>query len=225
MKSFIPNWIVLGGIILSFFAGSINVISLLSIHHQAVSHLTGTISRAGILLSTNEWSSFIHFSGIILFFFFGAVVSSLIVRDQVLTFGKRYGIVIMLEATLLAIAYFSNTYSSKSTDLFLSAACGLQNAMATSFSGAILRTTHMTGIVTDIGIFIGQYLRGKEVNFARLQLHITVLTGFFVGSMTGAMLSAKWGFDSLLLVIVVLFLSGMSYTLFRLITERKQIKA
>jgi len=78
----------------------------------------------------------------------------------------------------------------------------------------------MTGIVTDIGIFIGQYLRGVEVNFARLNLHLTVLGGFFIGCVVGSFLSALYGFDALLIVVVVLFLSGMSYTIFRLITEK-----
>ena len=113
MKSLIPRWIIFGGITLSFIAGAINVISLLSVHHQAVSHLTGTISTAGIHFSKLNWSDLIHFITIVFFFLLGAIISSLIVRDQVLTFGKRYGFVIMLEASLLALAYFTNIYSSK----------------------------------------------------------------------------------------------------------------
>jgi uncharacterized membrane protein YoaK (UPF0700 family) len=43
-----------------------------------------------------------------------------------------------------------------------SAACGLQNAMVSTYSGAIIRTTHITGTVTDLGAMIGQYLRGHR---------------------------------------------------------------
>ncbi len=42
-------------------------------------------------------------------------------------------------------------------------ACGLQNGMATRFSGAVVRTTHMSGIVTDIGLLLGNWMRWGDV--------------------------------------------------------------
>jgi uncharacterized membrane protein YoaK (UPF0700 family) len=75
---------------------------------------------------------------------------------------------------------------------------GLQNAMITKLSGAEIRTTHMTGIVTDIGIELGKlfYWNSSRVeptapfvlaNRAKLKVHGTMLTMFFLGGVTGAM--------------------------------------
>ena len=165
----IPRWIIIGGFILSFFAGSINVLSLLSLQHQAVSHLTGSISLIGVKLISKNYDSVIHLAGIVSFFFFGAVLSNLIIRDQVLTFGKRYGVVLLLESSLIFVGYLITSNNSIYSDFFISMACGLQNAMATTFSGAILRTTHMTGIVTDLGILMGSVIRGKKINRPRVR--------------------------------------------------------
>jgi uncharacterized membrane protein YoaK (UPF0700 family) len=43
-------------------------------------------------------------------------------------------------------------------------ACGLQNAMATGYSGAVIRTTHVTGIVTALGIAVGLAARRERVD-------------------------------------------------------------
>jgi uncharacterized membrane protein YoaK (UPF0700 family) len=75
---------------------------------------------------------------------------------------------------------------------------GLQNAMITKLSGAEIRTTHMTGLVTDIGIELGKlfYWNSSRVessapfvqaNRAKLKVHGTMLAMFFVGGFTGAM--------------------------------------
>jgi uncharacterized membrane protein YoaK (UPF0700 family) len=218
----IPRWIIIGGFILSFFAGSINVLSLLSLQHQAVSHLTGSISLIGVKLISKNYDSVIHLAGIVSFFFFGAVLSNLIIRDQVLTFGKRYGVVLLLESSLIFVGYLITSNNSIYSDFFISMACGLQNAMATTFSGAILRTTHMTGIVTDLGILMGSVIRGKKINRIRLQLHIGLLGGFMVGSIFGAVAYAEIGFDAILIPVVFIFLTGFIYTSYRLLKERNQ---
>lgn len=74
---------------------------------------------------------------------------------------------------------------------------GLQNAMITKLSGAEIRTTHMTGIVTDLGIELGKlfYWNRSKVdadvyaviaNREKLRIHGTMLASFFVGGLTGA---------------------------------------
>ena len=75
---------------------------------------------------------------------------------------------------------------------------GLQNAMITKLSRAEIRTTHMTGIVTDIGIELGKLFYWNSArtdpdapfvlaNRARLKVHGTMLVMFVVGGFTGAM--------------------------------------
>lgn len=75
---------------------------------------------------------------------------------------------------------------------------GLQNAMITKISGAEIRTTHMTGIVTDISIELGKLLYWNcskddatapfvRANRTKLKVHGTMLSMFFAGGVTGAM--------------------------------------
>jgi uncharacterized membrane protein YoaK (UPF0700 family) len=75
---------------------------------------------------------------------------------------------------------------------------GLQNAMITKLSGAEIRTTHMTGIVTDIGIELGKlfYWNSSRLdldapfvlaNRAKLRIHGAMLTSFLIGGVAGAM--------------------------------------
>ncbi|MBB5446985.1 uncharacterized membrane protein YoaK (UPF0700 family) [Paraburkholderia sp. WSM4177] len=74
---------------------------------------------------------------------------------------------------------------------------GLQNAMITKLSGAEIRTTHMTGIVTDLGIELGKLFYWNRsaliddahaviANRAKLKIHGTMLASFFVGGLIGA---------------------------------------
>ncbi len=72
---------------------------------------------------------------------------------------------------------------------------GLQNATITKLSNAEIRTTHVTGLVTDIGIELGKlaYRNGRDMaapkvlaNRARLALLCTLLLAFFVGGIAGA---------------------------------------
>ena len=82
--------------------------------------------------------------------------------------GRRYGVALCVEGGLLLTACYLLNLNSLYGQYCASAACGLQNAMITTFSGAVVRTTHMTGIVTDLGLMIGAKLRGENFGFCRI---------------------------------------------------------
>lgn len=219
-----PRWIWLGGFVLSFLAGIINVISLLIFQHQAVSHVTGSIAQLGINMLSNDIGSAWHIVGVLVSFLIGSTASGFIIRNAVLSFGKRYGVVLMIESFLIFIAIWGFLSQFSFADFFISAACGMQNAMATTYSGAVIRTTHMTGVITDLGILIGHYLRGMRISFLRLRMFVALLTGFVLGSIVGAYVYVLLSFYALLIPGVTLFLIGFSYTLFRLKVEREDRK-
>ena len=64
-------------------------------------------------------------------------------------------------------------------------AAGLQNALASSYSGAVVRTTHMTGIVTDLGVHFGHAIRGEPIEWARVRLLGLLFGSFLVGGVVG----------------------------------------
>jgi uncharacterized membrane protein YoaK (UPF0700 family) len=81
---------------------------------------------------------------------------------------------------------------------------GLQNALVTKLSHAESRTTHMTGIVTDIGIELGKLLYWNAdrslprvgANHERLWVLATLLLAFFAGGVAGAIGFKHMGFIS-----------------------------
>ena len=216
MISSMPKWIWIGGFILSLFAGFINVLSLLIFQHQAVSHITGSVAQLGIYTSQFQIDATLHVLGVVVSFLCGAIISSLIIRDAVLSFGKRYGVTLILESAFIFIAIIGFYYQVSFADYFVSAACGLQNAMATTYSGAVLRTTHMTGVVTDLGIWIGNFFRGVEVSFINLRMYVALLLGFLIGSILGANLHSTLGYKALLLPASSIGIIGLVYMLIRI---------
>src|SRR6478735_1476321 len=188
----LPRWVWTGAWALAFVAGIINVVGLLGFEHQAVTHLTGTTSMLAAALAAFDVTAALHFAAIIGSFVAGTVLSGFLIQDSTLQLGRRYGIALLLESILLGIAIpllnrdsFFGIYSA-------ACACGLQNAMVSTYSGAVVRTTHLSGMFTDLGIAIGHALRGLPVDTKRLRLCGLVISGFLCGGIAGA-----WGFGTL----------------------------
>lgn len=93
-----------------------------------------------------------HVAAVFGSFFAGCVGSGLIIRHKELRSGYPYGIALMFECGLLVTACYLLRHESMDGAYFAAMACGLQNRMATTYSGAVIRTTHVTGIVTDLGL-------------------------------------------------------------------------
>lgn len=95
-----------------------------------------------------------------------------------------------------------------------SAACGLQNALATTYSGAIIRTTHVTGVFTDLGILIGSALRGDPFDRRKALLFVLIISGFVLGGVVGAFLFSAFEFTALLFPAAFCFALALSYKRF-----------
>ena len=92
-----------------------------------------------------------------------------------------------------------------------SAACGLQNALATRYSGAVVRTTHLTGIVTDLGIMLGAKCRGEPIDGRKLQLFLVIIGGFIAGGTGGALAFSDYEQLALVLPAAVCLLMALAY--------------
>jgi uncharacterized membrane protein YoaK (UPF0700 family) len=208
------KWAWIGGGALAGIAGMVNAIGYLSYSHQAVTHLTGTTSLLGIALERHDLTQAAHLVGVMLAFFVGAATSGFIIQRQTLKLGRRYGIALGIEGLLLALAALCMRQHLSMGAYLASLACGLQNAMATTYSGAILRTTHVTGIVTDLGSALGHALRGLEVDLPRVRLYCLVLLSFFLGGLLGSAVFAITGTDALLYPAGLVFVVALGYTVY-----------
>lgn len=186
MISKLPRWVWAGAWALAFVGGMVNVVGLLGFEHQAVTHLTGTTSMLAAALASLDVKTALHLAAIIGSFVAGNVISGFLVQDSTLQLGRRYGIALLLESALLCIAVPLLDRSSMFGIYSASCACGLQNAMVSTYSGAVIRTTHISGMFTDLGIFLGHTLRGLPVDSRRLRLCFLVITGFLCGGIAGA---------------------------------------
>ena len=154
----LPRWVWVGAGLLACVAGMVNVVGYLGFEHQAVTHLTGTTTLLGEAVARRDLRAISHLGGVALAFMAGAAISGMIVQDSTLRLGRRYGVALVLESVLLfaAIPLFKQGHLAGA--LLAAMACGLQNAMATTYSGAVIRTSHLSGMFTDLGIGLGQSL-------------------------------------------------------------------
>jgi len=85
------------------------------------------------------------------------------------------------------IHFYSQWESLTPSAYFVCLGCGLQNGMCTTFSGAVIRTTHVTGTVTDIGLIIGQAIFHKRTrkHLWKLKILIPLYISFCIGGIIG----------------------------------------
>ena len=192
------------GLLLAFNAGAVNAGEFLVLH-MYTSHMTGFASQLADGLVLGNTVLVLNALGALLAFICGAATSAMQVNwGRQYRLRSVYALPLMLEAVLLllfglvgAITLTWHTpFAVPLTVLLLSFIMGLQNAMGTKSSGGKIRTTHMTGNVTDLGIELGKMLywnrRGTPVaalvrhNRQRLQLFAGLIGMFIAGGLMGA---------------------------------------
>ncbi|MDA0875020.1 MAG: YoaK family protein [Bacteroidetes bacterium] len=215
MTSRLPQWVEYGAFVLAFIAGSVNAVGLMGFEHQAVSHMSGITTLVGTGLLTPQFSTLLHLLTIIASFVVGAAISGLILHGTKLQLGGRYGIALYVECVLLLGAALLLLRTENAGHYLASAACGLQNAMATTYSGAVVRTTHMTGLFTDLGLMIGSRMRGEPFESRRAILYLLIIVGFLAGGTAGAWLFLMIGFHALTVAAGLCFLAAFGYRVTR----------
>ena len=99
---------------------------------------------------------------------------------------------------------------------------GLQNSLVTRISNAVVRTTHLTGIFTDLGIELSQLIfyktnNQKEKLIGTVKLRLRIIFYFFFGGILGGILFNRLEFHSLFipafLLIIGLYFDFIKYQL------------
>ena len=188
-----------GGFCLAFIAGSVNSVGLLGFKHQAVSHLTGTSTFLSLEIASLNVSEIGHLLLLALSFLMGAAFSGFVIGNTALKLGRRYSFSLFVESLFLFIAFLLLNNHSLYGYYFASAACGLQNALTSSYSGAVIRTTHVSGLFTDIGIMIGLKFRGQQTERRKIILYLILIAGFICGGIAGALSFEVFAFQAILL--------------------------
>lgn len=192
------------GVSLAFVAGAINAGGFLAVL-QYTSHMTGIVSSmADNLVMNNMVAAATGLASLIAFVAGSAYSTILINWGRHHRMRSAYAYPLFWEALLLVcFGLMGNVLESHQalfaplTVLLLCFIMGLQNAIISKVSNSEIRTTHMTGIVTDIGIELGKlvYINSREesarykpvrTNWRRLWLLASLLLSFLLGGAAGA---------------------------------------
>ena len=201
---------------LSLIAGAINAVGFL-VAGSFTANMTGNISMfAENLAQRNGWLA-LSFIGLVCAFIFGAAVAAYAIQlGEKYRIRSAYALTICAEAVVLvalgvAFLAFPQSLSEKHFEslVVLSFVMGLQNAVTTLISKAQVRTTHVSGMATDIGIELAALAGGETARFAatpKLKLHALTLLCFALGGIGGAILFGWIGAWLFILSALCLFL-------------------
>jgi Predicted membrane protein len=221
----LPRWAWIGGGVLAFIAGIVNAAGYMGFRHQSITNLTGSTSLLGVSLGTADGGEAMHWALSIGAFLIGAILSGMIVQQRTLKLGRRYGVALVLESLLL-FAAVPLLDAGNAIGLYLaSMGAGLQNGMVSTYSGMVFRTTHVSGMFTDLGIYIGQRLRGLEVDTLRVRVCVLVIGTFLLGSIAGALLFGLLQERTLLIPAALTGLCGIVYGLYSQYTINSKANA
>ena len=215
------------GITLAFVAGAINAGGFLAVRRYT-SHMTGIVSAMADSVALGAYSLVAAGLAALLAFVFGAACSAVMVNyARRHRLHSEYALPLLVEAFLLLGFGLLGARIAQTEALFVPFAVvllcfimGLQNAVITKLSNAVIRTTHITGIVTDIGIELGKlcYWNGRESELlpkvradrSRLRILSALALSFFGGGVVGAVGFKVFGYISTVpLAVVLIGLAGV----------------
>ena len=193
----------LGGL-LAFNAGAINAGGFLLVS-MYTSHMTGFASMLADNLVLGNMKLVLGALGALLAFTAGAALTAILVNwSRHNWMRSEVALPLLLEAVLLLIFGLMGATLSRQTPfavpltlLVLAFTMGLQNALVSKISASQIRTTHMTGVITDLGIELGKLFYWNRTgsplesrvraNRIKLRLYATLLGMFISGGLVGAL--------------------------------------
>lgn len=233
----VPNIVYVGGTLLAFCAGMVNAVSFKSLS-RLVSHKTGSLSKVGLGMHDSDVADGFDAALLVISFVLGSTVCGMLIGKNTIHFGLAlydfclFGISGLLITTTLLD-------DERLAALMAAGACGLQNGMATMWGGAVVRTTHVTGLVTDVGLLMGRLLSmgvrkrcgwrfdsfdrvAAEDDLSKMRVLVTLGVAFLLGIFAGAYMESEVQRNAFLIPAAVTGGAGILYATYRvLILHRK----
>jgi len=185
------------------------------------SHMTGNTSQFSSEVSSTDLNDIIFFATIILAFVTGAIVARIIVLWGIVHNVRLiFCQVLFIEGLLLAGVslyemFFHTFTTNREIIVFLCGLMGIHNSTSTQLSGGRVRSTHITGTLTDAGISLASvvvamlrrdYSKDTAAQRSQLKTHLTTLFSFITGGIAGLILFRWFGFNAMLALGVILVL-------------------
>lgn len=201
--------------ILSFVAGIVNVTGVLALK-TLTTNVTGHFAYFSEEMVLQHYPAAFVLLLYILAFFMGAFFSNLIIE----IFSRNNAIIsyvlpLSAEITLLSVLAILGTsfFDIRLIAFILLFAMGLQNALVTKVSNSVVRTTHLTGLFTDLGIEISQLIfhRKNKQNVNKLiqsiHLKLAIICCFFAGCILAGVLFGEMQLYTLMIAVIALIIA------------------
>lgn len=199
-KSIVYRETILGAI----NGGLVSAITFESFMHAAVGYATGNITFIASYLVHGEIKLLFSTLLILLAFLLGAMISGIITSHKSYV---RYDISFLIEGILIFIATIGLIHNLNICMYLLAIALGLQNGATTYYGNSIIRTTHMTGTITDLGIGIAQkFIKNYDIPSWKLIIYSLLILGFLFGSIIGIILFYLFAYKGLFVSVVLCLL-------------------
>lgn len=192
-------------VMLAFVAGAVNAAGFFVLGTHT-SHVSGHVAAVGEHFASGEARVAVEGLKLLAFFVLGAVAAAFLLDLTADRRRARYVPALLVETIVLAgVALWAGRASAPTSGMArgLLFAMGLQNALVTRISGAVVRTTHLTGVLTDLGIEIVEVARSRRLT-DRLWLHFSIASSFLVGATVGPFFVLRWGATFLAVPCIVL---------------------
>ncbi|MDO5715266.1 MAG: YoaK family protein [Tissierellia bacterium] len=165
--------------IMTFLMAGLNAYGILSLDFP-LTHQTGNTTQLAIAIFKDHPKAFI-LTAIIGLYFLGSFFSGILFHDRILTPRKRYGLALVAGGFLLIIsAKFLEPIHQIGVIAFYS---GIQNGLFVLYRGVLVRTSHVTGYLTDGAFYLGSYLRGKREHRWKIRFYLGSLGIFLMGAL------------------------------------------
>ena len=204
--------------LLSFVAGIVNITGVLAVK-TLTTNVTGHFAYFAEELMLNNYSAAITFFIFTIFFLIGSFTSNFLSE---LVSGQypdlSHVVPISLEILILTgVAFFGipsdiSILEGKTIAFLMLFAMGIQNSLVTKISQSTVRTTHLTGLFTDLGIELSQlffYKKEDEVTKLKTSIYLrfSIISFFFIGCVSGGFIYQKIELKTLLIASFFLFVA------------------
>lgn len=181
-------------ILLCLNAGFINAAGFIAFA-VLTTNVTGHAALLAVNLATGQFRSVRMIALWLFLFLAGAFTSSFYIgrvgRDKSFAYTLPIIAIIVL-ILLIAVFGYTYRYTLPETEYFAGSllfAMGMQNALVSMVSGSVVRTTHLTGMFTDLGIDLSSALLYRK-NLSpsakrRIILRLTIIVFFLLGGLIG----------------------------------------
>lgn len=215
-KSNVSIWMLM-----SFQAGVLNIGGFMACH-RFVSHVTGFATFFGYEINQSDTSHAVGMLVVPLFFLLGAMISGFLVDIRLRLHKKpkyylAFGFIFFLLLIVLigglsgSFGVFGEPLNNTSDYLLLILLCficGIQNGSITSVSKSVVRTTHLTGITTDLGISLARLMSAHKFSESMdnekkaILMRISIILFFGLGSVAGGFIFSQFAYGGFVIPVI-----------------------